>query len=846
MGNLFTKKLSFTLVAMVLSFSVFAQTMIRGTVKDETGPLPGVSILIKGSTEGTTSDFNGNYAFKTNKTGEQTLVFKFIGFSDLEKKVSLSGGEINVDQIELTPSTIGLKEINVIASVAIDRETPVAMSTLNAEQIETKLANQELPEVLNTTPGVYATKSGGGFGDSRINIRGFDQRNIAVLINGVPINDMENGWVYWSNWAGLGDAVSSIQVQRGLGASKLAISSVGGTMNIITKTTDVKKGGSFLFSTTDYGQRKAMVSLNSGRMDNGYAVSFVGSRTEGQSYIDGNYIDAWSYYLSVAKELNKNHRLQFTVIGAPQKHGQRDDSKFSALTEEQHKEFGTKHNPNWGYARGEFLNERNNYYHKPQIALNHYWNINNKAFLATSGYVSFGRGGGSGILGKNPIKYGPGQNELNQRNWNNALAINDTSTTGSYLIMRNSVNNHFWTGVLSTLKYDISPTLNFTGGIDIRYYEGEHYREVRDLLGGKYWADAVTPQAKVGDKVAYNNTGIVGYGGLFTQLEYKKDRFSSFLAAALSMTNYGRRDPYNFARGKETKKDADTKNISGYNFKAGANYKVNEALNVFVNAGTYSRAPFIDFVYLNFSNTLNPNIKNEIITAGELGLGYQKGFLSIRANGYYTSWEDRWKKSRVGNGTVYFQGLNQRHVGGELEATAQITNKLQVGGFASVGEWIYTEDTKVDIFDDQTQAKLATYTITIKDLKIADQPQHQFGVNLTYDVNKNLTIGGDFIYNDELYADFDPADRAIADTVDISTADRDQSLKLPGFGTVNAFAKYKFKIAGTDASFAINAYNILNKEYIAEGWDGRDHTMSSFRGFWGWGRNMNFALKINF
>ena len=79
-----------------------------------------------------------------------------------------------------------------------------------------------------------AIKGGGGFGDSRINIRGFDQRNVAVLINGIPVNDMESGRVYWSNWAGLGDAVNMIQVQRGLGASKLAINSVGGTLNIIT------------------------------------------------------------------------------------------------------------------------------------------------------------------------------------------------------------------------------------------------------------------------------------------------------------------------------------------------------------------------------------------------------------------------------------------------------------------------------------------------------------------------------------------------------------------------------------------------------------------------------------
>ena len=105
------------------------------------------------------------------------------------------------------------------------------------------MADQDLPMLLNSTPGVYATQQGGGDGDARINIRGFNQRNVAVMIDGIPVNDMENGWVYWSNWFGLSSVTSNTQVQRGLGASKIAIPSVGGTMNIITKGISNKAGG---------------------------------------------------------------------------------------------------------------------------------------------------------------------------------------------------------------------------------------------------------------------------------------------------------------------------------------------------------------------------------------------------------------------------------------------------------------------------------------------------------------------------------------------------------------------------------------------------------------------------
>src|SRR5690606_6849123 len=144
-----------------------------------------------------------------------------------------------VGTISLEPSALGLDEVVVTSySLAIDRKTPVAVSTIRAETIETELGSQEYPEILKSTPGVYAHKGGGGFGDSEMRLRGFNSENIAVMINGIPVNDMENGRVYWSNWAGLSDVTRSMQVQRGLGASKVAVPSIGGTVNIVTKSTD--------------------------------------------------------------------------------------------------------------------------------------------------------------------------------------------------------------------------------------------------------------------------------------------------------------------------------------------------------------------------------------------------------------------------------------------------------------------------------------------------------------------------------------------------------------------------------------------------------------------------------
>ena len=90
--------------------------------------------------------------------------------------------------------SIGLKEVKVMASYGHDKGVePVVLSTISAKDIATKLSNQEFPEIMKSTPSIYATKQGGGFGDSRLMLRGFGSENIAVLINGIPVNGMENG-----------------------------------------------------------------------------------------------------------------------------------------------------------------------------------------------------------------------------------------------------------------------------------------------------------------------------------------------------------------------------------------------------------------------------------------------------------------------------------------------------------------------------------------------------------------------------------------------------------------------------------------------------------------------------
>jgi len=97
---------------------------------------------------------------------------------------------------------------------------------IDAKKIETQLGDNPFPEVMKMVPGIYATRTGGGSGDAEINIRGLDQENIALMINGIPVSSVENGLLYWNNWLGLSDITRTVQVQRGLGVSNVALNSV--------------------------------------------------------------------------------------------------------------------------------------------------------------------------------------------------------------------------------------------------------------------------------------------------------------------------------------------------------------------------------------------------------------------------------------------------------------------------------------------------------------------------------------------------------------------------------------------------------------------------------------------
>ena len=832
-----------------ITATVLGQTKITGMVVDETNqPLPGASVLVKGTTNGTSTDFDGKFILNA-KADSGAIVVSFIGYSSKEVVFSSSKNKVTVQLLEDTGS---LDEIIITAtSFAIDRKTPVAVSTIKAADIELKLGTQEFPEILKSTPGVYATKTGGGYGDARINLRGFSSQNVAVMINGVPVNDMENGAVYWSNWAGLSDVTSAMQVQRGLGASKVAVPSIGGTINIISKSTDAQQGGNIKMSTGNNGYQKYGMTLSTGLMDNGFAITASAAKISGDGYVDGLQFSGVNYFLNVSKEVNDAHKLSFNVIGALQTHGQRYNSRTIAQNRDT-EQGGKRFNPDWGYRNGEVENISYNFYHKPQISLNHDWVISDKTFLTTVVYASFGTGGGrrlygSGKFTNDAYRLGDSDQPID---FDKIVQENkDNGALGSTDVFAASNNDHNWYGVLSTLNTELSDNLTLTAGLDGRYYVGSHYYSITDLLGGEYFLNPSSNDnnkntaLKVGDRFNRDYEGRVLRYGTFAQLEYSQDALSVFLSSSISNTRYGRSsflDDSSNPNGNVS----DNANFLGYGIKGGANYNVDDTNNVFANIGYFSRAPFLTgSVFLNKESVeLNSEAINEKVFSAEIGYGYRSENFNANINLYRTSWLDKSITARQQDPDNLGQfleaniaGLDALHQGVEFDFTYKPSDKLNLTGMFSLGDWTWQSDVQGQIFD-QNNVIIKEVTVNAKGLKVNDAAQTTYALGLNYKVLDRTNLFIDYNYAGDLYSKFNIT-RSI---------DRENTWKMPGYHLADFGFRHGFTIGDFYATLSGKMNNIFDVEYISDAFDDGTHTASGANVYYGAGRTFSLGLKVNF
>ena len=781
-----------------------------------------------------------------------------------------------------------------VIDLAEDRNTPVATSTIKGSDIQKKIGTQDITMTLVNTPSIYVSGQGGGFGDTRIAVRGFEQDNTAYMLNGQPINGMEDGKMYWSNWSGMNDVASVVQIQRGLGASKLAISSVGGTVNFVMKSNDKREGGFAYAGFANDNYLKATYSYDTGKKGK-WATSFLMSHWQGDGYNEGTRGQGQTYFLSVGYDVNDKHKLNFLMTGAPQWHDQNYGKSISSLLEH-----GRKYNNNWGMYGDTYMTERRNFYHKPVFNLNWDWDIDDTSSLSTVVYASTGNGGGTG---------GRGQRIRNDRgnidydaiygyNLSTSGAGGNYAAEGGY-VTRASMNMHNWLGLVTNYETAINDNLTLNVGADLRTYYGEHFRVVENFHGLTSWQEniklrdqnnnhqhygswgtyknvittrdmAANPWSATfasfdqDEKIAYSNDERISYAGIFTQLEYTSDNMSAFFQGAVSTQHHQRFDHYQYAdqtlidgtssqatgplpSGITDGVDSEKVDNVGYNAKAGAAWNAWGG-KVFVNAGYYSRQPYHDNIYLNYTNQINPLTTNETIVGLEAGYTYSSPNFSTNVNLYRTSWADRVVTSfNVQNDVVTFttnEGVEQLHQGVEWDFRwkPQPDMPYNLTGFVSVGDWVY-QGNVVNRVVDEDQNVISTTEADVDGGKVGDAAQFTAGMGIDIQLAERLSMDSDIRFYDNLYADVGAVK---------------ENLKVPSYHVVDMGMSYKMYVGEDSNSLNIrlNINNLFDRVYINElrtniaAGDGTgvlyDGIDTANQGYFGLGRTWNVGLRYRF
>ena len=889
-----------------------AQSTVTGKIVDESGaPLIGATIIVPGTSQGAGTDMSGNFSLKVTEPAK-AIEISYIGYVTQTKEIK--GGKTSLGVITMVPDAVTMDDVVITSSIAVARKTPVAVSTISAADIEYKLGGQEFPEVLKSTPGIYSTKSGGGYGDASTKLRGFKSENVAVMVNGVPMNDMEGGNVYWSNWAGLADVTRSMQVQRGLGAAKVAAPSVGGSINIVTNTIDAKKGGTASFGVGNDGLYNISFSISTGLTKNGWAMSVMGAKRWADGYVQGTDYEAYNWFIHVAKRINDRHQLSLTAFGSPQDHYQRPNN-LSGLSIEGYQQVANymkgkspyRYNPTFGYGKnGERKTSSYNSYHKPQISLNHQWQIDHKSALSTALYMSIGRGygyRGEGISWGGHSYYNDWYGANNgvlattYRNADGTFAydqiqeMNEQSDHGSNMVMAKNKNDHEWYGLLSTYTNQIGKHLELTAGVDFRYYVGHHTAEICDLYNGKYYTDtryrgqvlpennkaAANPDYKyeklgVGDVIYRDYDGHVHQEGIFGQLEYSKEKITAFVSGSLSNTGYWRYDRFYY---DAEHAESEHKNYLGGTAKAGINYNVTAKSNIFANVGYISRAPFFSYgVFLNSQNShaINPDATNEKVFSAEVGYGFHSRYFSANVNAYYTNWMDK-TMSRTGTfseqsaraGERYYlnlSGVDARHMGIEFDFTSTLNRWLEINGMLSYGDWEWSSNAKGYFYDmagqplaDVKEGNIASgiqaedhawVMLQQKGIKVGGSAQTTASLGLTLRPLAGLRVGVDWTVFARNFSDYTVNASSLTANSPYNVVD---PWVMPWGNQFDLSASYGFKIGNVRATIYTNLNNMFDQTYITDAYtpaNGPSNWQSAYGVFYAFGRTFNVRLKINF
>ena len=678
-------------VLCLISAVAFGQNGgIKGKVVSRTtrNSIENVKINLSPGDERMISNDKGEFEFNNLQPGEYMLTFEAPEYETLNLPVRVAGT---------------VREVNAI--MAVDRNVANLDDGIFAEfDNETMEDAQNLPTSLSASKDVFNNIASYNFSEMRFNVRGYDSQYSDTYLNGIYFNDAMSGYGPWSLWSGLNDMTRNQEVTSGMVMGNMGVGTIGGSTNINTMPSQMRKGfrASFVNGNAMYRFR-GMVSYASGLQDNGwsYAVS-ASTRQGGNDYVHGVFYNAFGYFLAVEKRFNDQHRLALTLLGAPTQRGTQQ-----AATQEAYDLVGNNYyNPNWGWQDGKRRNARVRNFHEPIAMLNYTFDIDDRTQLNAAASFRFGQNGYSSLTwyaGPDPrpdyYRYMPSfyngtttgawlyeawrtnTDDIRHIDWNHLYEINRNQpvdeTYGSGHRSMNMIEERHADQLdfnfATQFSHIFRNNTKVLGGVTLRRNRTSYYSEVKDLLGGDYWVDVdkfaerdnagLNPipyqndmdyynkygharAAVKGDRYGYNYYGNVFDVNVWGQYNFAIQKLDVTLGAQVGHNTMWRHGLWQKGLFLDDSK-GDSKNINNFTYTLKGNflYKLSAAHSFEANIAWIQEPPVFQYAFVSprTRNQENPGLSSEKILSFDASYNLRLGDLKARLTGYYTKFMDESK-----------------------------------------------------------------------------------------------------------------------------------------------------------------------------------------------------------
>ncbi len=692
-------------LCMLATPALFAATL-RGTVQDAETRLPiaGVFVTLQGSDISGITDSKGNFLLYKVPEGSYVVAFAGANYVPVSMNVKVGQEEVDLGVVQLLAQP---EQTSVI------KEDFIPTISLSDEDLDQLSTNQNISGVLTASRDVFVSAAAFTFGPARFRIRGFDSENTLTYLNGIPMNKLENGRVFWNAWGGLNEVTRLRDSDIGLGVLPYAFGGVGGATTIDTRASSFRKQFSVSYANSNRTYRHRLMSTySSGLLKGGWAFVASGSRRWAEEgYIDGTFYDAWSYFLSVDKHLGKNSTLNLTAFDAPLRRG-----RSTSSTQEAYDLAGSNYyNPLWGYQNGEKRNSSVAHTNQPMIVLRHDWKIKEGSLLTTALSYQFGENGTTGLdwfdaADPRPDYYRNLPSYLRQNsddaaddrmqqlladksllqiNWASLYDVNRNSLLSEkykYLLGAQPAEGKWSQYILEDRRSDsrdanlatnyqhaISDKFTVYAGASYQLQQIHNYKVIEDLLGGDYYLnvdrfavrdsvanynsqqnDLNNPSQVLheGDTWGYNYDLNVHKWDTWVQGVLTLRKWDIFLAADASGTSFWRTGYYRNGRFPDRSfDDSPVQNFTNYGAKGGITFKLDGRNYFYANAAYLTRAPYAESAYVSprSRDQLVPNLTDEKITSGEAGYYLRSPNIKGRLSAYYAKFEDQVRVLRFYN-----------------------------------------------------------------------------------------------------------------------------------------------------------------------------------------------------